>query len=148
MGRIQKLREQRKLEEQQKQEQKAAKTKKIIRGIIIGVAILGLAIYGANLLFFNRQAISDSSAPTVTSTIPLESNLIIPSISPLTTNPTPSPNMTTQNKIAVIETDRGNIKLELFSADAPKTVANFTGSPWLTHSGTEKLICPTTIQKT
>jgi peptidyl-prolyl cis-trans isomerase B (cyclophilin B) len=30
-----------------------------------------------------------------------------------------------ENKIAVIETDKGNIKLELFINDAPKTVENF-----------------------
>ncbi len=30
-----------------------------------------------------------------------------------------------ENKIAVIETNKGNIKLELFSKDAPKTVENF-----------------------
>ena len=30
-----------------------------------------------------------------------------------------------ENKIAVIETDKGNIKLELFTNDAPKTVENF-----------------------
>lgn len=30
-----------------------------------------------------------------------------------------------QNRIAVIETERGEIKLELFSKDAPKTVQNF-----------------------
>ncbi|MBU1102036.1 peptidylprolyl isomerase, partial [Patescibacteria group bacterium] len=33
--------------------------------------------------------------------------------------------MQNENKIAVIETDRGNIKLELYAKDAPKTVANF-----------------------
>ncbi|MCK5102653.1 MAG: peptidylprolyl isomerase, partial [Cyclobacteriaceae bacterium] len=30
-----------------------------------------------------------------------------------------------ENKIAIIETNKGNIKLELFTNDAPKTVQNF-----------------------
>jgi len=30
-----------------------------------------------------------------------------------------------QNRVAVIETEKGNIKLELFAQDAPKTVKNF-----------------------
>ncbi|MBW6440790.1 peptidylprolyl isomerase [Patescibacteria group bacterium] len=33
--------------------------------------------------------------------------------------------MNQENKIAVIETNKGNIKLELYTKDAPKTVENF-----------------------
>jgi cyclophilin family peptidyl-prolyl cis-trans isomerase len=32
-----------------------------------------------------------------------------------------------KNPIVIIETDKGNIKIELFTADAPKTVENFLG---------------------
>ncbi len=43
----------------------------------------------------------------------------VPVISPAVENPTPA------NLIAIMKTDLGDIKLELFKADAPKTVDNF-----------------------
>ncbi len=124
MGRIQKLREQRKLEDQQKIEAKSQKNKKIVSGIVIGVAILGVVIYALSTIIkdnenkkISQSQTDQSPLPTVTATPPQ----IFPSINSANTTST----MPTANKIAVIETARGNIKLELYANDAPKTVANF-----------------------
>jgi len=129
MGRIQKLREQKKLEELQKQDGKSRRTKKILTGTVIGVAIFGIIIYGTNAIFANKKtAASPSITSSPSATIPAitpAKNQIFPSLAPNNNLTTSSQNMTTQNKVALIETDRGNIKLELYTKDAPKTVANF-----------------------
>lgn len=125
MGRIQKLREQKKLEEIKKLEQKSQRNKKIATWVVVGIVILGVIIYGANNLLAKKKTVSGTSTtptPTQAST-PLPS--IFPNINPTANSTTSNQNMTTQNKIALIETTRGNIKLELYTNDAPKTVANF-----------------------
>lgn len=99
MGRIQKLREQKKLEQQFKLEQKIQRNKKIFKGTIIGILAIGLLTFGTikTMQYFFQDNTATSGAS--------ETHAL--------------------NKIAVIETAKGNIKLELFSQDAPKTVANF-----------------------
>lgn len=118
MGRIQKLREQKKLEEQQKQEQTAQRNKKILTGVVIAAAALILIIYvGKVLLTSKPEAISSPPAtPAATATAKLDS--LFPSLNPVANPPT-------NQKIAVIETERGIIRLELYPLAAPKTVENF-----------------------
>ncbi len=116
MGRIQKLREQKKLEKQFEQEQKNQRNKKISAGIIIGILAIGLLTYGTVKIMdknnkSNTAGENSAATPSGAGSTPLF--------------PTSSPASNLKNKIAVIETARGNIKLELFSQDAPKTVANF-----------------------
>jgi peptidyl-prolyl cis-trans isomerase B (cyclophilin B) len=123
MGRIQKLREQKKLEEQTRQEQKSKRTKKIITGVAIGVGILIIIIYGSQLLLAGNKKIAvTSSSPVPTTTASPTPPQIFPSIS---ASPTATSTNVTKNTIVNIETARGNIKLELYDKDAPKTVANF-----------------------
>ena len=121
MGRIQKLREQRKLEAQQEQIEKAQRTKKVLTWSIASLAILALITYGVVVFVNNKATTSSANQSNIPSATPI-SNLIVPSMNPLTSS-NPQPEIS--NKTAVIETDRGNIKLELYSNDAPKTVANF-----------------------
>jgi peptidyl-prolyl cis-trans isomerase B (cyclophilin B) len=125
MGKIQKLREQKKIEEQLKQEEKSKRIKKIVTSIIAGLGVLILIIYGAKLLLAdNKKTALNSSAPTSTSTPSASPQQIFPSV-----NAQPSTSSTTKNmiknSIALIETDRGTITLELYNQDAPKTVNNF-----------------------
>ena len=91
MGKIQKLREEKKLEETQKEEEKKKRNKKIL--IISACSIVALAILTGGVFYLNFY-LKMKNQP--------------------------------QNRFAVIETPRGQIKLELFSQDAPKTVKNFT----------------------
>ncbi|KKS65891.1 MAG: hypothetical protein UV34_C0005G0001, partial [Parcubacteria group bacterium GW2011_GWB1_42_6] len=117
MGRIQKLREQKKIEQIEQAEQKSARSGKILKwGAAIVIAI-ALVVYGASLFKGEKTGETAPSQSPQTSATPQES--LFPSLNPQN-------NQTSmENKIAVIETDKGAIKLELFSKNAPKTVDNF-----------------------
>jgi peptidyl-prolyl cis-trans isomerase B (cyclophilin B) len=124
MGRIQKLREQKKIDEQLAKQTKAQKNKKIITGIFIGAVVLAVLIYGATKIFSGAN-VADNSQATA-SVLPTTTPTPAPIFPPLP--PTNASSTSAQNsgaKVAVIETARGNIKLELYPQDAPKTVANF-----------------------
>lgn len=118
MGRIQKIREQKKVEQIEEAEQRSARNGKIFKWgsvILIGIALIA---YGTTL-FKNKEAAqspqNQSPQPSAT-----HQESLFPSL-----NPQNSPT-SMQNKTAIIETDKGAIKLELFAKDAPKTVDNFT----------------------
>jgi peptidyl-prolyl cis-trans isomerase B (cyclophilin B) len=102
MGRKQKLKTQRKLERKQKiMNDKEKKRKKIV-----GVVFLILAVfvaYQANTVLNDKSSNIDINEQYKTSKV----------------------NEERENKIAVIETDKGSIKLELYADDAPRTVENF-----------------------
>lgn len=111
MGKIQKLREQKKLEEQAKKEEKIKQNKKIILislAVLIGIGTLGYGTY----LVLNWQTADIAQTSSEPNASPPAGSLF-PSMSPIAA------------KNATIETDKGNVKLELFPDAAPKTVANF-----------------------
>jgi len=116
MGRIQKLREQKKLKQLQTQEAKSAKAKKIITGVIIGVAALILIGFGANAIFNNKK--NPDSVQSATPSPSSQPNSLFPSLSP-------SVALDLTKKNVVIETGRGDIILQLYPDSAPKTVDNF-----------------------
>lgn len=97
MGRKKILKLQRKMEREKETVSKKDKKKKVIIGVVF-LALLVFAGYQVNVALKNSH--KDSTA--------LQDNGAIEA-----------------NKIAVIETTKGNIKLELFTNDAPKTVENF-----------------------
>jgi peptidyl-prolyl cis-trans isomerase B (cyclophilin B) len=123
MGKIQKLREQKKLDALAQQEQKTRRNKKIITYTIAGLAILGVLIYGLILLFNPKNNPTQSTNASITPLVSASPPSLFPSSSE-TPSATPSETPATTPKI-VIETARGNIELELFPTAAPKTVANF-----------------------
>jgi len=114
MGKIQKIREQKKLTEQENQELLAQKRKKVFFWLVVGLIVVSMGFYGMARTFDkNKTAEEQSSQSASPSMAASESSL-------------PSNSPTTTGQFAVIETAKGNIKLELFAQDAPKTVANFT----------------------
>ncbi len=129
MGRIQKLREQKKFEAQLEDEEKSKRNKKIVTGIIAGIGVLILIVYGVKLLFAgSNKVVANSPTPTNTATPSASPPQIFPSVSikpSISAEPSASPTNMTKNTIIQIETARGNIKLELYDQDAPKTVKNF-----------------------
>src|SRR4030042_6893147 len=88
MGKIKKIREQRKIEEVFQQEVKRKKRKKL--EIILIIIILAILVGAGAVFYFSR--------------INKEKNFVF----------------------TTIETDKGNIELELDKKEAPKTVENFT----------------------
>lgn len=127
MGKIQKLREQKKFEARAAEEQKTERKKKIIKYVALGLG-------GAVILFFVFYGLwggaKKTAAPAVDVAATPSANAQPSSIFGLTPTPSPSSNFILPDKykqkaLATIETDKGNIKLELFPVAAPKTVANF-----------------------
>jgi len=123
MGKIQKIREQKKIEAEQQDEQRQQRNRSIIIGVVVGLAVLAALIFGITKFLNWRLAGQNlpSATPSPTASVSLES--AFPSFSPQAGNN--QENLT--DKIMTIQTERGNIKLELFTKDAPKTVANFVG---------------------
>ncbi len=133
MGRKQKLKLERRIEEREEAVIKKEKRKKMIIRVVLA-AILIFALYQVNIAIqvniamknkntennsAQEKAVSDESQKGSTQSM----------------EPTGGENNSAQentaneeakqeNKIAMIETDEGNIKLELFTNDAPKTVEN------------------------
>ena len=99
MGRKQKLKLQRKIERKQVAD-KENKRKKKKMFAAVALLLVAFAVYQVNVTL--------KSSRDITTANPIENN-----------------NQNKENKIAIIETDRGNIKLELYTKDAPKTVENF-----------------------
>jgi len=107
MGKSQKLKQQRRiLREQEIMEKKKNKKGILIAAlVIILIATLGFEI---NQLSHNGKNNEVANLETETETETENKEKVVE-----------------ENKIAVIETEKGNIKLELFTNDAPKTVENF-----------------------
>jgi len=132
MGKIQKIREQKKLDEETEQMEKFQRNKKIAVSIFFGLAAVGLLIYGI-VKFLNWKIDSTDNASeikslTTTPTPTPETETMFPSLSPAAAQPSSmetSKQQPTTGQYAIIETAKGSIKLQLYSADAPKTVANF-----------------------
>ena len=119
MGKIQKLREQKKIEAIGKDEERRRRNRSIIIGIVAGAAVLVFLVF-AVVKFLNWK-ISAEVTPTTTPSSTPKTESLFPSMTPtFSINPE-----ALAGQVAVIETDRGIIKLELFAKDAPKTVANF-----------------------
>lgn len=131
MGRKQRLKQERKMEEISQTTEGRRKRNKIIK-IVILAALAVFAGYQIILALNNNKDnpedkpnsnVSESSknaksekAEDNSSNIAKEEKNEETSI---------KENQSKSDKIAVIETNKGNIKLELFSNDAPKTVENF-----------------------
>lgn len=102
MGRKQKLKLERRMEEREEAIIKKEKKKKMITRIILAT-VLVFALYQVNIAMKNsKNAENNSTQENIT-----------------------NKEIKQENKIVMIETDKGNIKLELFTNDAPKTVENF-----------------------
>lgn len=121
MGKIQKLREQKKIEKEIKQERKNEQNKKIIGISIISILALVGIIYGVVWLI-NWKAGATNSLPQISSTATPSAST---QASPLITQQNQTMQNNGKNPIVAIETEKGTIFLELFANDAPKTVANF-----------------------
>jgi len=125
MGKIQKLREQKKIQAETQAEQKNQRNKKILTWILTGLGGGVLVIYGAFVLFSNQTSQKTNGANDETAqTVPISTNSEpLFSLPPSVEEENSKQIMT--NNLVVIETDRGNIKLELFNQNAPQTAANF-----------------------
>lgn len=121
MGKIQKIREQKKIEAEQQDEQRRQRNKSIIIGVVSGLVVLAALIFGITKFLNWRLAGQNLPLATPSPTTSASPESAFPSFSPSADNN--QENLI--NKIMTIQTDKGNIKLELFAKDAPKTVANF-----------------------
>lgn len=130
MGRKQKLKAQRRIEEQKEKEENKKKKSKTIKTAVISVLVI-FAVYQVGIaLNNNRNAENNSVRENIVGD--KSQNDSTQSIEPTNQEPADNgeennagKNENIQNKIAIIETDKGDIKLELFTKDAPKTVENF-----------------------
>ncbi len=111
MGRRQKLKQQRREEEQQELMKKKERRKKIIKIIAVALIVL-ISAYGINSAFSGKSGKNANKGNA-------EENGKIAGASE------ENKDVPKENIFAMIETDKGNIKLELFIKDAPKTVENF-----------------------
>lgn len=118
MGKIQKIREQKKVEAEQEALERAQRNKTIIIGVVAGLAVLAALVFGITKFLNWRLSQGNSATKDLVPTVSGQPDSIFPSLSPGTDN------MTTAI-IAVIQTAKGDIKLELYPEAAPKTVANF-----------------------
>ena len=124
MGKIQKLRQQKKIEEQSEKEEKTKRNKKIIFSVLGSLIILTVFGYGlVGLLNWKKDSgsVSENSS-SATPTTSQKAKNIFSSIGLSTESQN---NMTNEKRYATIETAKGGIKVELYPTDAPKTVANF-----------------------
>lgn len=147
MGRKQKLKAQRRIEEQKQALEKKEKRKKTIIGAIILVLVL-FTVWQASISFNNynsRNSANKNTENASSGNFSQEENSSQENKINGEINNENSQNSSTQDmeptdnggennieegesvedKIAVIETIKSDIKLELFTKDAPKTVENF-----------------------
>lgn len=118
MGRIQKIREQKKIEAEVAARERRHRNRTIAVGVLAGLAILALLVFGITKFLNWRLAQRFSPEESSTPSASVKPEQIFPSLSPV-------PDKSSTGKTAVITTDYGDIKLELYSDAAPKTVANF-----------------------
>jgi len=122
MGKIQKIREQKKMEAEQEMQERKHRNRTIIIGALAGLAILVLLVFGITKFLNWRLAQGAPAEKSLAPSVSVEPKQIFPSLSPSVENKNTA---NLSDKTAVIETDRGNIKLELYPDAAPETVANF-----------------------
>jgi len=126
MGRKQKLKLQRKLEREQEMISEKKKKKKMMTGVVILVMVM-FAAYQINIALNKNSGNNNVSVDNTANKNSQESSTQS-IMEPTKDNETSQEGSTQEygaNKIAVIETDKGSIKLELYPNDAPKTVENF-----------------------
>lgn len=124
MGKIQKIREQKKMEMEQEVQARQRRNKTIVIGIVSGLAVLFLLVFGITKFLNWRVAQGNSATKDLVPSVSSEPANLFPSVSPPADNKN-MPNASAKN--VIIQTDKGNIKLELYATAAPKTVANFIG---------------------
>lgn len=122
MGKIQKIREQKKIEAEEKEQKRQQRNKTIVIGIVAGLAILALLIFGVVKFLNWRLAQEELPGGSPTPSASQQPEQVFPSFSP---EPASENMQNTEAKTAIIKTDKGDIKLELYPEAAPKTVANF-----------------------
>ncbi len=123
MGKIQKIREQKKVEAEQEALERAQRNKTIIIGVVAGLVVLLSLIFGITKFLSWRVSQGNSATKDLVPTVSSQPENLFPSIAPPDNNNN-NINMITA-KTAIIQTAKGDIKLELYPAVAPKTVANF-----------------------
>lgn len=123
MGKIQKIREQKKIAEAMETAEKSRRNKKIAVVIFSSVAGAAIVIYGV-VAFLNWKIISNDDASSLSAPTASPSNNA--NTAATSSNSTANNTMTKTSQYATIKTDKGDIKLELYPDAAPKTVANFT----------------------
>lgn len=120
MGKIQKIREQKKIEAEERAQEQRRRNRSIIIGAAAGLLILALSIFGITKFLNWRVAQGNSATRDLVPVISASPSPIFPSLTPSDNN------MENSNaRKIVIETERGNIKLALFPESAPQTVSNF-----------------------
>jgi peptidyl-prolyl cis-trans isomerase B (cyclophilin B) len=135
MGRKQKLKLERRMEEKEEAIIKNEKKKKMITRVILAV-VLVFALYQVNIAMNNnknaennsqKNIVSDESQKGSTQSMEPtgESIDLMGEENNIIQENTANEEIKQENKIVMIETNKGNIKLELFTNDAPKTVENF-----------------------
>lgn len=115
MGKIKRIKQERKLEEIKKTEKKKA-TKKIIKKIFLGMIIAAVAVSAGLWANQKYKPFEKKSKSTAQSTKDIKRNY------------EKAPEMTIdKNKeyIATFKTNKGDFKAKLFASDSPKTVNNF-----------------------
>lgn len=122
MGKIQKIREQKKIEAETELQERRHRNRTIAVGVFLGLAILALLVFGITKFLNWRLAQGALSEVSPTPSASSQPEQIFPSLSP---SPDNQNMQKTTAKAAVIKTDRGNIKIELYPEAAPKTVLNF-----------------------
>lgn len=120
MGKIQKIREQKKMEVEQELQERRQRAKTIIIGVTAGLIVLFLLVFGVTKFLNWRVAQGNSATKDLVPTVNIKPDNLFPSMTPSTGDIN-----TITAQTAIIKTDKGDIKLELYSAAAPKTVANF-----------------------
>lgn len=122
MGRIQKLRKQKKAEAEIETRERGRRNRAIAIGVLAGLAISVFLIF-CIVKFLNwRLAPGSSPENSFLPSADASPDSIFPSLSPWPVN---GSGTGAESKFAVIKTDKGDIRLELYSKNAPKTVANF-----------------------
>ncbi len=134
MGRKQKLKLERRIEEKEEAIIKKEKRKKMIIKIILTV-ILVFALFQVNIAMKNNKNTENNSQEKVVSDEsqegsaqnmePTESVELTGEEDNSTQENIDNEEVKQENKIVMIETNKGNVKLELFTNDASKTVENF-----------------------
>lgn len=110
------------MEAGQNEQARQRRNKTIFIGVASGLVVLFLLVFGITKFLNWRVAQGNSSTKDLVPTVSREPDGLFPSVSPSADNK----NMQNSTaKTAIIKTDKGDIKLELYSEAAPKTVANF-----------------------
>jgi peptidyl-prolyl cis-trans isomerase B (cyclophilin B) len=130
MGRKQKLKLQRRFEREQETVQNKKRNKKVIKAIA-GAVIFVLVVFAAyqvNIALNSKNNnIGNNASTNSVNNVNLQNGSVVES-GASEDDKNLQDNLVLENeanKVAVIETSKGNIRLELYTNDAPKTVENF-----------------------